>query len=84
MCNLGEGIWEDAMANGFIKGVEKGIEKGRAEGRAEGIEKGVEKGRTETQFFMIQNMYRAGISIEKIGEVSGKTAEEIQEILKEK
>ena len=72
MCNLGEGIWEDAMANGFTKGVEKGIEKG------------LEKGRTETQFFMIQNMYRAGISIEKIGEVSGKTAEEIQEILEEK
>lgn len=72
MCNLGESIWEDAMANGFTKGVEKGIEKG------------LEKGRTETQFFMIQNMYRAGISIEKIGEVSGKTAEEIQEILKEK
>ena len=35
-------------------------------------------------FFMIQHMYRAGIPIEKIGEVSGKTAEEIQEILKEK
>lgn len=46
MCNPGEGIWEDAMANGFTKGVEKGIEKGRAEGRAEGIE----KGRTETHF----------------------------------
>ena len=32
----------------------------------------------------LDEQVRAGISIEKIGEVSGKTAEEIQEILKEK
>lgn len=32
MCNLGEGIWEDALENGFAEGIEKGIEQGRIQG----------------------------------------------------
>ena len=67
MCNLGEGIWEDALENGY----------------AEGVEKGVEQGREETQNIMIQNMYSAGISIDKIQEITKKTEEEICEILKQ-
>ena len=78
MCNLGEGIWEDALENGYAEGVERGIEQGIKQG----VEQGIEQGREETQNIMIQNMYSAGISIDKIQEITKKTEGEICEILK--
>lgn len=86
MCNLGEGIWEDALENGYAEGVERGIEQGIKQGVEQGIkqgvEQGIEQGREETQNIMIQNMYSAGISIDKIQEITKKTEGEICEILK--
>ena len=53
MCNVSEGIWEEAMEQGIEKGIEQGIEKG--------IEQGVIKGRLES----IRNlMDRMNLSVE--------------------
>ena len=37
MCNLSDGVWEEAMT----KGMAQGIEKGMAQGMAQRIEKGL-------------------------------------------
>ena len=57
MCNVSEGIWEEAMEQGIEKGIEQGIEKGIEKG----IEQGVLKGRLES----IRNlMDRMNLSVE--------------------
>ena len=48
MCNLSQGIAEEAMQKGIEKGrqegIEQGIEQGLEQGRQEGIERGIEQG----------------------------------------
>ena len=51
MCNLSQGVAEEAMQKGIEKGrqegIEQGIEQGLEQGRQEGIEQGLEQGRQE-------------------------------------
>ena len=37
MCNLGEGLWEEAHAEGLATGRAEGRKEGRAEGRMENL-----------------------------------------------
>ena len=47
MCNLSQGVAEEAMQKGIEKGRQEGIQKGIEQGRQEGIQKGIEQGRQE-------------------------------------
>ena len=49
MCNLGEGIWEDALQNGLEKGLAQGREAGREENLLELISKKLAKGKSLSQ-----------------------------------
>ena len=44
MCNVSEGIWEEALEQGMLKGIEQGIEQGMEQGMLKGMEQGMEQG----------------------------------------
>ena len=48
MCNVSEGIWEEALEQGMLKGIEKGMEQG--------IEQGVLKGKLESIKSLMNSM----------------------------
>ena len=66
MCNLGEGIWEDALENG--------LEKGLAQGRAQGEEK--------TLLTQISKKLAKGKSVAQIADECEETEERIRELMK--
>ena len=66
MCNLGEGIWEDALQNGLEKGLAQGREAGREENLLELISKKLAKGK----------------SLSQIADECEETEERIQELMK--
>ena len=70
MCNLGEGIWEDALENGL----EKGLAQGRAQGRAQGEE--------ETLLTQISKKLAKGKSVAQIADECEETEERIRELMK--
>ncbi len=70
MCNLGEGIWEDALENGL----EKGLAQGRAQGRVQGEEK--------TLLTQISKKLAKGKSLSQIADECEETEERIQELMK--
>lgn len=65
MCNLADLIEE--------RGIEKGIKQG--------IEQGIEKGIELTRIEMIQNMYKSGLTLEKISEIATMPVDKLKEIL---
>ncbi len=65
MCNLSDGVWEEAMTVGIAQGIEKGIAQGIAQGRQDAILK----------------LYRKGLSVEWIAEVQEMSIEEVQNIV---
>ena len=66
MCNLGEGIWEDALENGLAQGREAGIAEGREANLLEQISKKLAKGK----------------SLSQIADECEETEERIQELMK--
>ncbi len=70
MCNLGEGIWEDALENGL----EKGLAQGRAQGRVQGEEK--------TLLTQISKKLAKGKSLSQIADECEETEDRIQELMK--
>ena len=44
MCNVSEGIWEEALEQGILKGIEQGMEQGILKGIEQGMEQGMLKG----------------------------------------
>ena len=69
MCNLSQGIKEQA----YVEGTENGI----AIGKQEGITIGKREGIAET----IIKMYRKGYEAEQIGDILDMEVEEVQEII---
>ena len=78
MCNLGEGIWEDALENGLEKGLEKGLAQGLAQGRAQGRAQGEE----ETLLTQISKKLAKGKSVAQIADECEETEERIRELMK--
>lgn len=70
MCNLGEGIWEDALENGFAEGIEKGIEQGRIQGEE------------KTLLTLISKKLAKGKSVAQIADECEETEERIRELRK--
>ena len=52
--------------------------KGRAEGMAEGMAKGMAKGKAEGRAEMFRTMYRKGMSVEQIAEMTSTDMEEVR------
>ena len=75
-----EGI-EIGKSEGIEIGKSEGIEIGKSEGIEIGKSKGIEIGRDKPMAEFVCNMIKYGFSIEKIAEVTGKNAEQIQTIL---
>ena len=70
MCNLGEGIWEDALENGFAEEIEKGIEQGRIQGEE------------KTLLTLISKKLAKGKSVAQIADECEETEERIRELMK--
>ena len=64
MCNLGEGLWEEAHAEGLATGLATGRAEGLAAGRAD----------------MIQKMLKKGMTPEEVAALTELSAEEVEKI----
>lgn len=73
--------YEAGKSEGIEIGKSEGIEIGKSEGIEIGKSKGIEIGRDKAMAEFVCNMIKYGFSIEKIAEVTGKNAEQIQTIL---
>ena len=73
--------YEAGRSEGIEIGKTEGIEIGKSEGIEIGKSKGIEIGRDKAMAEFVCNMIKYGFSIEKIAEVTGKNAEQIQTIL---
>ena len=73
--------YEAGRSEGIEIGKSEGIEIGKTEGIEIGKSKGIEIGRDKAMAEFVCNMIKYGFSIEKIAEVAGKNAEQIQTIL---
>jgi len=77
---------EEGLAEGLEKGEAIGLEKGEAIGLEKGEAIGLEKGRKELEDErekMVINSHKAGLQMETISTITGLTAEQIIEILKQ-
>ena len=70
--------YEAGRSEGIEIGKSEGIEIGKTEGIEIGKSKGIEIGRDKAMAEFVCNMIKYGFSIEKIAEVTGKNAEQIQ------
>ena len=73
--------YEAGRSEGIEIGKSEGIEIGKTEGIEIGKSKGIEIARDKAMAEFVCNMIKYGFSIEKIAEVTGKNAEQIQTIL---
>lgn len=73
MCNLGEGIEEEALERGREQGLEQGLEQGREQG----LEQGLEQGREQTLLALIKKKIDKGKSLAQIAD----ELEETQEVI---
>lgn len=86
MCNLSEGIWEDAIENGLAQGLQKGLAQGLQEGLQKGLEEGIEKGLAEGRegilLEQISKKLSKGKTIAQIADECEETEERVQELMK--
>ena len=73
MCNVSEGIWEEALEQGMLKGIEQGMEQGMLKGMEQGIEHGVLKGKLESINSLMNSM---NLSLEEAMKVLNVPEEE--------
>ena len=67
-------VTETAEKKGRAEGMAEGMAKGRAEGMAKGMARGKVEGRAE----MFRTMYRKGMSVEQIAEMTSTDMEEVR------
>ena len=78
MCNLSQGIKEQA----YVEGTENGIAIGKQEGITIGKQEGITIGKREGIAETIIKMYRKGYEAEQISDILDMELDEIQEIIK--
>ena len=71
-------VTETAEKKGRAEGMAEGMAKGREEGMAEGMAKGREEGREEGMAEVFRTMYRKGMSVEQIAEMTSTDMEEVR------
>ena len=77
MCNLSEGIAEEAWAGGMAQGIAQGMERGMAQG----MERGMAQGANNKTIEVIRNLWRAGKDMSIIKIASGWTEEQIMKVV---
>ena len=85
MCNLSEGIAEEAWAGGMAQGIAQGMAQGMERGMAQGMERGMAQGREQGEknktIEVIRNLWRAGKDMSIIKIASGWTEEQIMKVV---
>ena len=81
MCNLSQGIKEQAYAEGTENGIVKGVAIGKQEGITIGKKEGITIGKREGIAETIIKMYRKGYEAEQISDILDMEVEEVQEII---
>ena len=71
---------ERGLERGREEGREEGLEEGLERGREEGLEEGLERGREEERLAIARSLFELGLSVEKIGLVTGLSEAEIQSL----
>ncbi len=79
MCNLSEGVWEEAMEKGYAQGMAQGMTQGMTQGIAQGMMQGI----TSAKRAAIFNLHKKNMSIQWIAEVLEMLVEEVEGILKQ-
>ena len=77
--NVVDTSFEEGKEEGMAEGMAKGIEKGMAKG----IEEGMAKGSAQKEKEFILKSHAAGLNVETIAGITGKTVEEVRRILRE-
>ena len=70
------------MLAGYDKGLKEGIEQGIQQGIKQGIEQGLKKGIEQNKKDILEKLLKTDLSMEQIMEITGFTAEEIEELKK--
>ena len=73
-------VQNDVLDTAKMEGRAEGRAEGRIEGRAEGRVEGRAEGRTEEKIEMAKKMKAMGMAIETISQISGLTAEQIDQL----
>ena len=71
---------KQGLAQGLAQGIEQGLAQGREQGLAQGREEGREEGREQEKFHIAQKMKALGMDTKTIEQVSGLTAEQIEQL----
>ena len=76
---LAQGLAQ-GIAQGLAQGREQGLAQGREQGLAQGREEGREEGREQEKIHIAQKMKALGMDTKTIEQVSGLTAEQIEQL----
>ena len=83
MCNLSEGIAEEAWADGMAQGMERGMAQGMERGMAQGMERGkAQEAERKTLRFVI-NLLKKKFSYDEISELAETTKDDVIRIAEE-
>ena len=74
LCAVTETAEKKGRAEGMAEGMKKGMKKGMEKGMAKGMARGKVEGRAE----MFRTMYRKGMSVEQIAEMTSTDMEEVR------
>lgn len=73
-------LFYSANRRGMKQGLAQGIEQGLAQGREQGLAQGREEGREQEKIHIAQKMKALGMDTKTIEQVSGLTAEQIEQL----
>ena len=71
-------VTETAEKKGRAEGMAEGMKKGMEKGMAKGMARGKVEGRAEGSAEMFRTMYRKGMSVEEIAEMTSTDMEEVR------
>ena len=71
---------KQGLAQGLAQGIAQGLAQGREQGLAQGREEGREEGREQEKIHIAQKMKALGMDTKTIEQVSGLTAEQIEQL----
>ena len=71
-------VTETAEKKGRAEGMAEGMKKGMKKGMEKGMAKGMARGKVEGRAEMFRTMYRKGMSVEQIAEMTSTDMEEVR------
>ena len=83
MCNLSEGIAEEAWAGGMAQGMERGMAQGIERGMTQGMERGMAQGIESKTLRVVINLLKKKFSYDEISELAETTKDDVIRIAEE-